>query len=384
MAYTTSFKTISEIVPCVNLAAKGIFPIALDIGYSAVKGFSPSVRFCFPAFVREHIGEIIGNPKKSDILYKDETGIYAVGALATDSISSKDTNDASNTMFGRNRYYSPAFLVLARVGMAIAMKRNNNGGCAKDDTVFLQTGLPPAYRKVDTPLLVDALSGRHAFSIRIGSGKWADFDFELHSECISVIDQPIGSVYSASKKSNGKTVMASNGKTYIDSRTLVLDGGFGTLDIFSIINRKIDNSNTFNDLGMKAIFEKTSADIFRAYGKEIYAHTMQSCLETGLVTVYDRKNRSTREYDISGLLEKSNEDICNRALNKIESAYDLEDYDYLIVTGGTGAAWMPYIKARYEKMSTLEILCANQNEPISPVYNNVRGYYIYRALAGKR
>lgn len=384
MAYTTLFKTLSEIIPCKNLSSDIIYPIALDIGYSAVKGFSPVSRFCFPSFAKEMLGEIIGTPQPTDILYRGENGIvYAVGDMAISGLSSRDTNDASNTLFGRNRYFSPSFLVLARVGMAIAMKRNQNGGFQKGDTLFLQTGLPPAYRMADTPLLVDALSGLHKFEVKLGNCGWRQFEFVLEPGHISVIDQPIGSVYSATKSSDGKTILASNGKTYIDCRSLVLDGGFGTLDVFSIVNRSINSANTFNDLGMKAIFEHTAADIFQMHGKEIYAHTMQPFLKAGSINVFNRKTRSTETHDISDILERNTAAVCESALRKIEAAYDdLTDYDYLITTGGTGAAWLPYIRERYARMTTLEIVCANQNEDISPVYNNVRGYYIFRALSG--
>lgn len=384
MAYTTAFKTKSEIVPCTNLRADGIYPVALDIGYSSVKGMAPFCRFCFPSYVKEHSGNLVGTPQRGDILYRNEAGeIYAVGSLAQDSVSARDTNDASNTLFGRNRYNTPAFLILARVGLGIAMKHNGMGGFGKEDRLFLQTGLPPAYRKADTPILTEVLSGRHVFSIRLGAGKWVDFDFTLAPDNIHVIDQPIGSVFSATKRSNGKTVEASNGKTYIDSRTLVLDGGFGTLDIYSISNRSIDGSNTFNDLGMKAIFERTAADIFQQYGKEVYAHTLQPFLETGRISVLDRKTKASAEHDISPILERNTALVCDLAMTKVENTYNnLEDYDYLIVTGGTGTAWLPHLKQRYQRMETLEIVCANQNEPISPIYSNVRGYYIFRAMSG--
>ena len=386
MAFTTPFRTASEIVPCKNLQSETIFPVALDIGYSAVKGFAPFSRFCIPSFVKELPGEIIGNPQASDLLYKGEDGIvYSVGSMAINSLSTRDTNDASNTLFGRNRYFSTPFLILARVGIAIAIKRNTFGGYKKDKPLFLQTGLPPAYRKADTALLKEALSGLHKFSLKLGGGGWSAFEFYLEPNRISVIDQPIGSVYSASKSSDGKTVTAYGGKTYIDSRTLVLDGGFGTLDIFSVVNRSIDGSNTFNDLGMKAIFECTAEDIFTQYGKELYAHTMQQFLETGIISVLNRRTHATDEYDISDILERNTKAMCVKALRKIEAAYDdLVDYNYLIVTGGTGAAWLPYIKERYKNMDTLQIVPANQNENIAPIYNNVRGYYIFRGLAGLR
>ena len=62
----------------------------------------------------------------------------------------------------------------------------------------------------------------------------------------------------------------------------------------------------------------------------------------------------------------------------------LEDFDYLLVTGGTGAAWFDMLQERYKGMSTLHIISGNQNEKMAPIYNNVRGYYIYRAILSQK
>lgn len=380
MAYTSAFQTRSEIVSCKNLKLDAVALCALDIGYSAVKGFSATRRFCVPSYVREQSFESIGTPQPTDILYEGEDGIiYAVGSMALASLSGKDTNDAANTMFSRNRYFSAAFLILARVGLALGL------GQPDEAPVVLQTGLPPAYRKADTALVKEALVGAHNFRMKVGAGEWQTYSFTLEAENIFVMDQPIGSVYSASKRNDGTTVLCDDGRTYIDHKVLVLDGGFGTLDIFSIANRSIDSTNTFNDLGMKAIFEKTAEDIFQMYGKEVYAHTLQKYLSNGQISVFDRKTRSTRNEDISDLLRENTRRICEKAMAKIEAAYDdLEDYDFLLVTGGTGAAWYEMLRDRYKGMQSLSVIAANQNERIAPVYNNVRGYYIYRALASAK
>lgn len=375
MSYSAPFRTRSEIVSCKNLNPSNVAVCALDIGYSAVKGFSPTVRSCIPAFVREQPATVIGTPRATDIYYRDKTGVYAVGSLAMESLSAKDTNDASNTMFSRNRYFSPSFLILARVGLAVEI------GADEKRPIFLQTGLPPAYRKADTPLLKEALCGKHEFAVKIGTGDWVDYSFVLDDAFIDVMDQPIGSVFSASKRSDGTTVLCDDGRTYIDHNVLVLDGGFGTLDVFSVSNRAINSANTFNDLGMRAVFERTTEKIFELYGKEVYPHTLQQYLDNGKLAVFDRKTRSTHQEDISEILREANRYVFEKAMTKIESAYDdLTDYDYLLVTGGTGSAWFDMLRERYKGMQTLSVVAANQNEKISAVYSNVRGYFIYRAL----
>lgn len=377
MAFSTSFRTRNEIVSCKNLKPEGFALCALDIGYSALKGFSPTNRFCIPAYVRASEGTSIGTPLDTDIRYKDDSGVvYSVGSLALDSISADDTNDADNTMFGRNRYFSKSFLILARVGLALGVGQN----C--DKTVFLQTGLPPAYRAMDTDLIIEALAGNHKFSLKLGGLEWTDYDIDLAPENISVIDQPVGSVYCASKRSDGSTVLTDGGGTYIDHNTLVFDGGFGTLDIFSVMNRVINGTNTFDDLGMRAVFERTAQDILQKYRMEVHAHTLQRYLADGVIPVFDRKAKSTKKQEISSLLKENSRLICEMALDRLDTAYDnLMHYDYLLVTGGTGAAWFDIIKDHYSGFETLSVIAANQNEKnVPPIYNNVRGYYIYRAL----
>ena len=388
MSYTSNFKTKSEYIKRQNLSPQNIYLVALDIGYSGVKGMSANSIFCFPSFTRVQSGEMIGTPRDTDILYKDETGqIYAVGDFALEGLNANDTNDSTSTLFGRNRYFTPSFKILARVGLAMGLQKGEQNGYDGKKPLFLQTGLPPAYRRSDTRLLVEALAGEHRFSVKIGKEEWKEYKFTLPASNISVIDQPIGSVYSASKRNDGTTVATDeSGRSYIDSRVLVVDGGFGTLDTFSVMNRSISGSNTFNTHGMKAVFERTANAIFERHGADVQVHTLQNMLESGTVKAFNRRTRSSQLIPFGDILKEKNRAVCNEALDKIEATYNnLIDYDFLLVTGGTCASWLNYIRDRYKGMETLQIITGNQNDPsLSHIYSNVRGYYMYRALTAIR
>ena len=79
------------------------------------------------------------------------------------------------------------------------------------------------------------------------------------------------------------------------------------------------------------------------------------------------------------LLDKSNKMVCMEAINKLKNTYNnLIDIDYLIVTGGTGAAWSSIIKDYFKNMHTLTIINGNKNDEIPYIFANVRGYYMYR------
>ena len=381
--FSRAFKTPMAYLPQDNLKKGDMWTLALDIGYSGVKGMSPNSTFCFPSFAREQDKSIIGNPTSTDILYKDEAGKqWIVGPLAQSLLRDNDTTDSHTTLYERNRYFSQMFLVLARVGMAFGLRRNVYGGPKDPKNIFFQTGLPPAYLNADSPLLIDALEGRHVFSVKIGQDDWEKHNIMITSDRINILEQPMGAVFSASKTDDGTTVNGPNGKPIVNDRILVLDGGFGTLDAISIFNRLVeDNMNSFSDLGMKAVIGLLSEKLLKQHGVEVSIHAMQKALEEGNVIKTNKRSRTQEILPIEDLLKACNKTICENAMNRIDAAYDyLSSHRYLLLAGGTCAAWRPLITQRYSKMTSLSIISADQNDRLGPVFSNVRGYYLFRVL----
>lgn len=377
-ALSNEFKTQTIYRNYENRKIEGRWTVALDIGYSSVKGMSTNSVFCFPSFAREYSGKMVGNNIWSDIFYRDEDGKqWIVGNLANTSIKIDDTTDSISTLYERRRYYSPMYKVLAHVGLAMGSAPNQNGRVAEGDEYFIQTGLPPAYIKEDTKALTKVFAGRHKFSIKIGKSEWQNFDIEIPRENISVIQQPMGAVISASKTEDGTTVYSSNGKALVADNILVVDGGFGTLDIISIINRTVEESNnSFSDLGMKAVFSMLSDKIMELYGVQIAVHALQPALENGYIVKLDRETLKDERIPIDELLEECNKAVCYKAFERINSSFDsLASYRYLLLSGGTCAAWKPYITELYSGLSELEVIFADRNDKLGPVFSNVRGYY---------
>lgn len=383
MIHTADFKTKTKFSEIKREQPGNYWPIALDIGYSGVKGISPNATYCFPSFaVKTHGEMMVGDLSDDDILYCDcETGEeWRIGASAIETITSDDTNETIDSLYGRNRYYTPMFKVIARAGMAIGML-NNQYGSPVGLTPVLQTGLPPAYMKSDTPLLKDVLSGLHRFKIRVGkSPQWQEFRFELPEENIYVMAQPMGTLFSIVTGINGTTV--SDAKKYFNSNVLIFDSGFGTFDVFEIKNRVISRYNSFDDLGMKRILKETADDIYRTYKVEIPVPAMQKYLKDGKIKCFDRVQRITRLAPFDGILERASNKICDEAIEKVMNLYNnLIDHDYLVVTGGTGAAWSEKIRDYFAGMETLTVVSGNKNEDLPHIFSNVRGYYYF--LTGK-
>lgn len=379
MIKTSDFKTRTILTERRNLSAPGIWSIALDIGYSAVKGFSNNMVYCFPSYARKINTAMLnyGEPNPNDIQYRDNTTgeIWSVGESAQNMISSDETKDSNESLYGRNRYYSDMFKVIARVGLGIGMMKNSIDEPGNKNLV-VQTGLPPAYLKSDTFMLQDALSGTHNFSIKIGNKPWVNLSFTLPIENVSVMAQPMGTLLSISTDSSGKPIPEAN--KYFKSNMLIFDPGFGTLDVFNLKNRMIASTETFDDLGMKRVLTETSNEIFKKFHQEVKVPAMQKSLESGSIKCFDRKARATTLQPFADILDEANKKVCHEALAKIDNIYNnLFDHDYLVITGGTGAAWSTLIREYYKNMENLTIISGNQNDNLPYIFSNVRGYYMF-------
>jgi len=378
MIKTSDFKTKTMCVDRKNPITDGDWLVAMDVGYSGVKGMSPNKVYCFPAYAKKSTGQMIslGKDDGSGIQYKDaNTGtVWLVGEAGYDSLDTSDTKDSVNALFGRNRYFSEMFLVIARVGIAIGMIENEYGN-SLGKKLTIQTGLPPAYAKADTPLIKEALSGVHDFSVKIGNSKWINFNFTLSESDIKVIPQPMGTLMSVSSLMDGTPVPEA--AKYFKKKVLIFDGGFGTLDDFDISGGRVVNVETFDDLGMKRVMKETTDRIFEIYHTEIPIVAMQKYLGDGFIRSFNRKKHATTQEPFADILEKASKEICHEALARMDNIYNnFINHDYFIITGGTGEAWYPMIKDYFKDMSTLKIVPGNQNDNLPYTFSNVRGYYI--------
>lgn len=373
---TKNFRTKTEFIPRNNGKVNGVWEIALDIGYSAVKIFSPNMIASFPSYARRDNNiTFASTPPEDAILYKDgETGEqWIVGAVAQNTIQ-RDATDSIAALYGRERYFNPLFKVIARTGLAIAMQPNEFGDRG-DDKIVVQTGLPERY-KADEDILIESLSGRHKFELKIGSGPWRSYDFAIRNSEIYVMSQPKGTLLSICISKNGAFIP--DAEKYLRSSILVFDPGFGTFDLFSIVKGVVGHGETFNDLGMKRVLQETCDDIKKEYGVDIEVPAMQAYLETGQIKFFDRKSNTSGVYHFERILENANRRVCEEAINRTLSVFNIVDYDYLVVTGGTGAAWLDIIKEKFKNMSTIKIINGNQNDNLPFIYSNVRGYYVNR------
>ncbi len=375
---TSKFKTKTMFQQRADRQLKGVYPVAIDIGYSGVKVFAPNKVAVFPFFASPYIEKgTIGTLPEDFIIYRDldNEETWLVGSHAQTDLNSNEATNSDDAQYGRLRWQDPAYKVSARVGLGIAMLPNKHAEIGNRKLV-VQTGLPPKFIE-DARYHRAALAGHHHFSIQIGSNAPVEFNFDLAPEDIYITMQPMGTLYSAAISNEHKFTGVS--QEYLSKNVLILDAGFNTLDFFLVKNHAIKGGESFTNLGMKQVFIETSTAIQKKYGGDKIGVTeMQKYLKTGMVRTFDINTYSTKDEPFGDLLEQASEKVCKKAIAQMSQLYPLQDIDYLIITGGTGAAWERDIRNTFKNMQTLNIVSGNQNETSLPfVFANVRGYYMY-------
>ncbi len=380
---TKIFKTKSEIRPRKlpkingNNQYKGRTVVALDGGYSAVKGAGPDRVFEFPSFAKKVTRdlEVIGKVRSEDIQFRDnKTGdIWLVGQSAEALMNASDvaaTTDAS--LYTRYRYKSEIFRVIMATGMCLGLH-----GTGAGNEIFLQTGLPAEYKNRDNDVLVEALSGDYDVSIKIGNNDWITFQFSLDKDHIGVMEQPQGTLCAITYNDG---VVSDLGRTVMRSNSMIFDVGFGTEDIFSIRSGYKDKHQTYSDTGMRAVFEEVISQLSQKYPIDIKIFEFQKYLEEGKASYFNQEDNGVYDVEFADILLRENEKLCEKSMKRLLQEYDnMLGYNYLIVTGGTGESRFEQIKKFFEKNTRLQVLPGNLNTPDLPFcYSNVIGYYMFR------
>ena len=377
---TNDFKTRSETIHRAAPCPANHWVIGLDIGYSAIKGMCPNKIYSVPAYARKIPNDRVklNEPCETDIYYEDANGdVWVVGALAYNELSSSDIIDSEQELFGRKRYYSDMFRIIADTGIAIGLIGNDKGN-SKGKKVTIQTGLPPKYLKADQEDLKEVLSGHHRFRLRIGRAPWQQFDYVVDTKDIFVMPQPLGSLVSALVNKDGKQLPTA--AKIFSKNAIVFDPGFGTCDDYLVDHGSVVDENTFPNLGMHEVFARTCKKIQQTYGVSLQIPELQNLLESGEVRVLDRKAMKRNNESFRMLLEDASREVCDETIEKLKSTHNyFADIDYIVATGGTYDAWAEQFNHVFRYMDGLQIIPGNINDPeLSNIYSNVRGYYYQR------
>ncbi len=190
--------------------------------------------------------------------------------------------------------------------------------------------------------------------------------------------QPLGSLVSASIDKEGKQI--ADAVKYFSSNVVIFDPGFGTMDDYTVKQGNVvGTGETFANLGMHEVFERTCKDIQVNYGVSLQVPELINKLNSGTVYVTDRKAMKRVEKDFKSYLDKNSKQVCEEAIEQMKVIHDyFSDINYIIATGGTYDAWKAEFDPKFAEMEGLHIVPGNSNDDtITNVFSNVRGYYFY-------
>lgn len=378
----SNFVTAQEIIPF-KYPLNGTWVISIDIGFSSVKGFCPNSRFCFPSYAKK-LDSPLRTDDPDDIYYRDDTGLYLVGINAQEIVTSSDTND-TRSLFDRNRYFTKDFQIFLRTAYAIGLMENTVMRKASQMPVFIQTGLPAAYLKEDASKIRAAFTTPGKFEIKLGTGKWRRYDMALRNSELSVMSQPAGTLNSIMVSDDG--AFRENARQFMAGNILIADAGFGTFDPYGVINRKVALQESIDNLGMKRILEKASEKIYKDYHIDIRIPQMRKYIRAGYFKRTDIRRMKSEKIMLAPYIDAACESVAAESLEKLyDMAGFFQDYDILVLTGGTGAAYLPYYKKALSEMDGLTIIAGNDGNELPIYYANARGYYMtaFRNKAGGR
>lgn len=373
------YVTRNEIISRQNRDVPDKWTIGIDFGFSSVKGFAPNKVFCFTncAKILDGKDDTLA-VDDSDIVLREGENVWLIGGLASSRLSSEEAGNIENDLYGRNRFDTVLFEALKKAGLGIALSGNTFREY-RGEPIIVQTGLPPKYlddAKPDSARLKRSLAGSYDFELKVGHGRFTRFQFEISEENIFLMSQPKGAMFSAI--SNSDITPAADSMNIVKSKSIVFDPGFMTLDVYDIQKGALRATNTFDKLGMYEILRRTSKDIARMYHNAIEIPDLQEALKLGYVDVYDDLVDRRLDKELENLIEKNTKEVFDDAARSLLAFTNyMRDYRYLIVTGGTGDAWLPAIREKFKTLQHLTVIGANRNDTsLSNIYSNVRGYYL--------
>ena len=96
---------------------------------------------------------------------------------------------------------------------------------------------------------------------------------------------------------------------------------------------------------MKRVLEVASGYIYKDYHMDIRIPQMRKYMKEGFFKVIDIQNMSSKKVPLDGYIEKACKEVAEMSIKKLyEVSGYFADYDLLVVTGGTGAAWIKYFE----------------------------------------
>jgi plasmid segregation protein ParM len=319
--------------------------IGIDIGYGFVKITDGQEGYLFPSVVGEGCVETLPRMglqplgKTDDLRIAVDGKLYNVGNLAIRHSRLPHRGLSATRMEGNTL----KVLLLAALSLFCNQPANS---------FAVVTGLPPGRMHLMDEILRQ-VRGEHRVT-RMGAN--GPEDLLIRIDRATVVPQPLGTYWSQVLDVRGKVREES---AMVGGTIGIIDVGFRTCDLVTVKDGEYvpEQSRTI-PVGLVNAYDEIAAGLLAAHGIERETLALDQAVIKGELTVAGRR------VDISELRDRAFEQLSVKLQVELQSAWQVSDYDLLMLTGGGSHAVSRYLLPHLPQCNT----------PSDPGTANARGY----------
>lgn len=335
--------------------------IAIDPGFDSLKVAANGKIFKIPFSVQEtDERKLTDYGLRSDfLLYRDMAGAtYRVGSYAREMIfehkSQAEIEQKMNGFYTEERFTSQEFLVGLRVAIALAMDANGFSG-SSDLEIFLMVALPHAVRQKYAAAVTGTVAGPHRYSLTHGENEEKKYQFTIQENHVFTVSQTIAAIIGETSDDYGN-INQDKFFYLTEGPTLVVDGGYYTTGLVSVSRGgSVDDNMTESDTdhAMKNV-NIAIADAVKDRRSDIKHYVMEYLIQNSGKIRY-MNNGKAESIDLTRLRSEKAREVCASLIEHINEKYNnLLDYNYVMVTGGTGAVFYQQMLDYYTEAGILD------------------------------
>ncbi|MGM9934247.1 ParM/StbA family protein [uncultured Clostridium sp.] len=330
--------------------------IAVDPGFDTIKVIANGKFFKFPFNTEKTDEKKISNMTVADdfILYRNKDNeTWRIGQYARELIfEKKDSSDIEEKMksfYSEKRFVSDEFTIGLRTAIAMAVSELGLYDEINNINIFIMVALPHSVRDNYSTQVKSILCGNHDYFVKIGKEPEEEYTYIIDEDNIFTVSQTVASILGETSDDDGNI---DEDKFYYlsDGPTLVIDGGFYTIGEVAVDRGgSINEEKTFSDT------EHAMKNINMEIAKEL--EDQRPDIKYYVIEYLMTKNDGKVKYlndgkadiiDLNILKKDKIKEMSYRFIESLNKKYNnLLDFNYVLVTGGTGACYYDYLKEYY-------------------------------------
>ena len=335
--------------------------IAIDPGFDGMKVIANGkhFKFVFSAVETDERKMSDYGGRQDFILYKGPSGeTWRVGQFARNLIFDNKDQGAMKDFYTEERFVSDEFTVGIRSAIAKAIDMAGLYNEQEDLDIRLIVALPHAVRAKYASTVIGLVAGEHSFYMTFENTPERSYHFSIPEGNVYTMSQTIAAILGETSDDDGyinqdKFYYLSNGPT------LVIDGGYYTVGLVPVLRAgSVDDSRAESNTAyaMKNV-NALVADAVAVARPDIQHYAVEYLVSQGdnILRYINPETGKVEQFDLSSIRTEKIKKICAGLIEHINQKYkNLLDFRYVLVTGGTGACFFPYLLDYYKGINLLD------------------------------